>query len=455
MRVLDLYCGAGGAARGLKQAGFDEVVGVDIVEQRRYVGDRFVQMDAVEFLATQDLSKFDFIWASPPCQFGTSLRHAPGKHRNVNLIPSTRAALERAGKPWVIENVDDPCVRKELRNPIMLCGSMFGLETHPYPDGWRLERHRLFETSFPVLAPACQHDGRRVVGIYGGHVRDRQRPTGTNHKPNSNVPTKLGYVAMGIPFGSMTTAEISDAIPPAYSKFVAEQWLRSRPPHPKQPKEQRNMNTSAFREMAAAMRSKIGFDGIMLLFKKGRWTAGKDAIEMNDEELVALVDQSMLGWCKWEDRKPVDYHVGFVRDRYKPPKRSELGANDSSRWEKRDIDPWQFTFFLPLADPDGSLYIFSTTSRGGRDALADLQEAYADHEERDAGKAPRVALSVGRYRHPSFGEVETPVFKIINWVDPPAIRPIRPPASLSLAIAQPAAIEHKRSEVDDADDIPF
>jgi hypothetical protein len=212
--------------------------------------------------------------------------------------------------------------------------------------------------------------------------------------------------------------------------------------------------------MAAAMRSKTGFDGTMLLFKKGRWTAGKDAVEMNDEELIALVDQSMLGWCKWEDRKPVDYHVGFVRDRYKPPRRHELGANDSSRWEKRDIDPWQFTFFLPLADPETSeLYIFSTTSRGGKDALADLQEAYADHEERDAGKAPRVGLSVGRYRHPSFGEVETPVFKILNWVDPPAIRPIRPPASTSAltieGAAQPAAIEHKPERVSIDDDIPF
>jgi DNA (cytosine-5)-methyltransferase 1 len=225
MNALDLYCGAGGVARGLAQAGF-HVTGVDIKPQPRYCGDVFVQADALEYLGRADLSQFAFIWASPPCQRYTSLRHAPGEHRNQDLIAPTREALIRTGRPYVIENVED--ARGELRDPALLCGSMFGLETDPYPHGWRLERHRLFETSFPLLVPPCRHDRRPVVGVYGGHVRDRRRPNGTNHKPNSNIPTELGYRAMGIPFGTMTTAEISDAIPPAYSKFISVQWLRIR-----------------------------------------------------------------------------------------------------------------------------------------------------------------------------------------------------------------------------------
>jgi hypothetical protein len=75
----------------------------------------------------------------------------------------------------------------------------------------------------PDLMGPILHAGNDTMG----HVRDRRRPTGTHHKPISNVPTELGYQAMGIPFGSMTTAEISDAIPPAYAKFIAEAWLRS------------------------------------------------------------------------------------------------------------------------------------------------------------------------------------------------------------------------------------
>ena len=108
---------------------------------------------------------------------------------------------------------------------------MFGLETRPYPEGWRLERHRLFETSFPVTAPACQHDDRPVCGVYGGHFRDRRRDQGANHRSGSNIPRELGFRAMGIPFGAMTTAEISDAIPPSYARFIVQQFLNSRPAH--------------------------------------------------------------------------------------------------------------------------------------------------------------------------------------------------------------------------------
>jgi hypothetical protein len=217
------------------------------------------------------------------------------------------------------------------------------------------------------------------------------------------------------------------------------------------------MNDDPFRTMAAAMRSRVGFDATMLLFKKGHWLCGKDQASMNDEELIALVDQLMFGWCKWENKRPIDYHIGLVRDRFKPPKRSELGDDDSKQWERRDSDPWQFTFFLPLADPETTeLYVFSTTSAGGKDALADLSELYADGRERqeNAGKAPRVALQATHYVHPEFGRVEKPCLTIVDWVDPPAIKPVRPPASLSQTIGA-LQLEHKprRGELDD--DIPF
>ena len=219
--ALDLYCGAGGVARGLMQAGFS-VVGVDILPQPHYPGDEFVQADALQYLAIADLSGISFVWASPPCQAYSAVSCAPGKHRDADLVAATREALKRTGLPYVIENV----VGAPLFSPVLLCGSMFGLETHPYPDGWRIERHRLFETSFPIpFTPACQHDDRPVCAIYGGHFRDRRRAKRTNHRSGSNIPTELGFEAMGIPRDAMTVAEISDAIPPAYSKFIAEKFL--------------------------------------------------------------------------------------------------------------------------------------------------------------------------------------------------------------------------------------
>jgi DNA (cytosine-5)-methyltransferase 1 len=217
MKVLDLYCGAGGAARGLMQAGF-HVVGVDILSQPRYPGDAFIQADALDYLAQADLSAFDLIWASPPCQRYTSLRHAPGEHRDADLIAPTREALKRCGLPCVIENVEGA----PLVNPVLLCGSMFGLRT---PGGLELRRHRLFQANFLILAPECAHGPGPVVGVYGGHFRDRRRAAGTNHRGGSNVPNEHGFIAMGIPPGSMTAAELSDAVPPSYSRFIAERFL--------------------------------------------------------------------------------------------------------------------------------------------------------------------------------------------------------------------------------------
>jgi DNA (cytosine-5)-methyltransferase 1 len=221
VNALDLFCGAGGAMRGLQQAGF-HVVGVDLHPQPNYCGDVFVQMDALEYLKTADLSQFDFIHASPPCQRFTSMRHAPGTKAHPDLITPTRELFERSGKPYCIENVEGA----PLINPTTLCGSMFGLRA---PDGAELRRHRLFETSFPLLAPPCTHGKGPVIGVYGAHVRNRRRPAGFN-RSGSNRPWAHAFIAMGAPVGSMTLAELSEAIPPAYSQFVAEAFLSQAQP---------------------------------------------------------------------------------------------------------------------------------------------------------------------------------------------------------------------------------
>src|SRR6202041_562773 len=104
-----------------------------------------------------------------------------------------------------------------LHNPITLCGTSFGLQTS---CGAQLQRHRLFEASFPLTAPACRHDDSKpTIGIYGGHFRDRRRAKGTNHKSGSNFSVHDGRVAMQAPW--MTVSEISQAIHPAYSKWIA------------------------------------------------------------------------------------------------------------------------------------------------------------------------------------------------------------------------------------------
>lgn len=208
LRALDLFCCAGGAARGLQHAGF-HVTGIDLAPQPNYAGDDFIRGD-VPMLSSDLLRTFDFVWASPPCQGFTAYRRRGGHVApRANLIPATRALLRRAGVPYVIENV----VGAPLETPVLLCGSMFGLD---------VQRHRIFEPSFHVSAPPCRHE-----------IWTPRYPPATNRKNLRKtvevgvwrIPLAVQQRAMGIDW--MTREELSQAIPPAYSKFLAMEYLRS------------------------------------------------------------------------------------------------------------------------------------------------------------------------------------------------------------------------------------
>ena len=221
-RALDLFCSAGGATRGLQLAGF-HVTGVDIAPQPRYVGDAFIQANALDV----DLEGYDFIWASPPCQAFTMLRHMPTAHKHPNLIPQTRRKLVAAGVPWVIENVPGAPLGRS-GNLITLCGSMFNLGI-PEAQLWR---HRIFESNIPLFVDRqCSHRGS-PVGVYGGGGDNRRfgvvtitgHTGGTRKRGNLqqyNVAQRSR--AMGIDW--MTNAELSQAIPPAYSRFIGQQVM--------------------------------------------------------------------------------------------------------------------------------------------------------------------------------------------------------------------------------------
>lgn len=211
MKALDLFCKAGGAGMGLHQAGF-EVTGIDIEPQKNYPF-TFLQGDVLK-INIEWARQFDLIWASPPCQAHTSLKKMHNAKKHIDLVPQTRELLKRIDRPYIIENV----VGAPLRDPVVLCGSMFGLCT----TDAELRRHRLFETSFVVQPPRpCSHGSKsRVIGVYGGHGRDRRRIQNTQ-----DFSTEHRREAMGIAW--MNGMELSQAIPPAYSKYLAEQFLKT------------------------------------------------------------------------------------------------------------------------------------------------------------------------------------------------------------------------------------
>lgn len=200
-RLLDLFCGAGGAAKGYQGAGFD-VVGVDIKPQPRYPFE-FHQGDALEY-ALEHGHEFDAIHASPPCQ---GWCRQTGQHRDKHplLICATRLVVSRLELPYVLENIED--ARFALRNPVKLCGSQFGLPIH---------RHRYFEV-YPelplVLLSPCGVDGPAV------YITGTPRPPGGGRR--MDPPAAVKRVAMGTPW--MTIANMDEAIPPAFTEFIGRQ----------------------------------------------------------------------------------------------------------------------------------------------------------------------------------------------------------------------------------------
>jgi DNA (cytosine-5)-methyltransferase 1 len=210
-RLLDLFCCAGGGGMGYNKAGF-EVIGVDINPQPNYPF-QFIQADALS-LDPAFIASFDAIHASPPCQSYSVLAKRNGNGDEwPRLIDPVRKILACSGLPYVIENV----VGAPLRNPVVLCGTMF--------PGLRVLRHRLFESNFLIVAPPHGehpkvHTLDRRKSHYGktNEWKDFVQVTG-----GGNCSVASARSAMGIEW--MSKNEINEAIPPAYTRLIGKQML--------------------------------------------------------------------------------------------------------------------------------------------------------------------------------------------------------------------------------------
>jgi DNA (cytosine-5)-methyltransferase 1 len=194
-RLLDLFCGAGGAAMGYHRAGFD-VVGVDIRPQPRYPFE-FHEADALTF----PLDGFDAIHASPPCQHWSPLGALSPEKTYPALIEPVRHRLDAWSGPYIIENV----MAAPIRPDAVLCGGMFGLRTY---------RHRKFESPLPIFAP---HHPQHVARTATSRRRERW-DQGWHVSITGDVGTYVGPEAMGIDW--MTGNELCEAIPPAYAEHI-------------------------------------------------------------------------------------------------------------------------------------------------------------------------------------------------------------------------------------------
>lgn len=214
MKLLDLFCGAGGATMGYHRAGF-EVTGVDIEPQGRYPLLELIQDDALAVLSDQAfIAGFDVIHTSPPCQrYSVTAARWDRRESHADLVGPVRQRLIASGKPYVIENV----VGAPLNDPIVLCGSMFSLGL-----GDRiLKRHRLFESNVELWAPPDDCQGKPAVGVYGtGGAWTRTAPGGGGVKASGADAAK----ALGIDWTDYQPV-LAQAIPPAYTEHIGRQLL--------------------------------------------------------------------------------------------------------------------------------------------------------------------------------------------------------------------------------------
>lgn len=203
MRVLDLFCGQGGAGWGYHLAGCD-VTGVDIRPQPRYPAQMtFVHGDALAYLL-QYGRQYDLIHASPPCRAYTkSTGGVAWKWVHPDLIGPVRQALHQIGRPYIIENVPNA----PLEDPVVLCGAMFGL---------RMYRHRLFETSFPLRVPEHPEHVTPVAKM-GRPAKEGEFLSLVGNFSGLAVARE----AIGMPWANQDG--VRQAVPPAYTQWIGRQ----------------------------------------------------------------------------------------------------------------------------------------------------------------------------------------------------------------------------------------
>lgn len=166
--------------------------------------------------------------------------------------------------------------------------------------------------------------------------------------------------------------------------------------------------------------------GKLLKFSKGDYLVGEDNDEVErGTRYVANMDELMVGWIRWDDGKPSDQIMGRISEGYQPPKRNTLGDDDKSRWEidessNQPRDPWQFSNYLILKDPEGDeLFTFTTSSKGGLNALGELCKTYGKAMRQRPTEFPIIELDVGSYAHSNkaYGRIKFPILKVVDWAD--------------------------------------
>jgi hypothetical protein len=163
--------------------------------------------------------------------------------------------------------------------------------------------------------------------------------------------------------------------------------------------------------------------GTVLRFsKEGKFvrpTQGDEEV-VEGTQLVCHWDLSRKGYQRFNGAgEPPDARIALVFGGV-PPKRGELGDEDPAQWPVSKLtgqpeDPWRPVMMVPLENPaTGELLVFSTMSRTGLRAVANLLTQSARMMARDPNHLPVVKLRCGGYSDKRFGWIKIPAFEFVG-----------------------------------------
>jgi DNA (cytosine-5)-methyltransferase 1 len=237
--MIDLFGGIGLAAIGFARAGFRvKCVENDpnrIAEHVSASDDPAAEhIEAVEGNAiTYPLDGADAVAASPPCTSHTTRApladHTRGRKDDTGwMLPYTLARLDMwardTGGVYVVENVGG--AKGIMRSPLLLCGTMFDL----VDEGWHLERHRLFQSNVPLMAPGfhrCRgkYVRTRPIGVYGD-LTVNDRACGGKRRPGGDMRAGVARARRLMGVGEWASPDgLKLGLPPAYTHYLGEQIM--------------------------------------------------------------------------------------------------------------------------------------------------------------------------------------------------------------------------------------
>jgi len=188
--------------------------------------------------------------------------------------------------------------------------------------------------------------------------------------------------------------------------------------------------------IGAAAQEDGGFE-TLLKFKKGVYFIQDEEVPMGTELIAHCIGWTRC-WIKFEKQQVVDRKMYRVAEGRRAPDREELDSTDRSLWETgpngQPSDPWVYQYLLPMENmQNGDVYIFVTSSIGGKRAVADLCKSYSRRVARTGvSEQPIIKLSKAVMPTRMYGDVPRPQFDIVGWTGEAveAIRDIKPPDTL-------------------------